>query len=363
MKIAFYISTLGKGGAERVISNLANYFVADENNEVTVILERPVMSYELNKRVNLITLEDKKNSNINFFKRKLRYLSYYKKLKNIFKNSKFDILVSFLPVPTLLSLMTKNKETKVIISVRNDPKIEYKRKIRSFLMKRLFPKADGFVFQTKEAQEFFREIINCKQTIIYNAVSKAFIDHEMPIKRKNEIVSVGRLENQKNYPLLINAFSVIANEYKNYNLIIYGDGTDKDSLIKLVEEKKLINRVQFAGKVNNVQDKIFDASMYILSSNYEGMPNALIEAMILGLPVISTNCPCGGPNELIVNNKNGILTEVNNIDEMVDAMRKILDNNNFANELSYEARKIINKVSPEIINKQWEEFFKNVLED
>ena len=208
MKIVFYISSLGHGGAERVISNLANFFSNDRNNNVYLIIERPVIRYHVNSNINLIELE-KKERKYNFITKKTRYLSYIFKLKKQFKKIKPDVVVTFLPLPSFMALISRKKNTKVIVGVRNDPKKEYTTWLKKKMMNFLYPRADGFVFQTNEAKLYFNNIINCKQEVIYNAVSKDFINYKIAKNRKKQIVAVGRLCEQKNYPLLINAFNKI----------------------------------------------------------------------------------------------------------------------------------------------------------
>lgn len=359
MKIAFYISSLGKGGAERVISNLVNYFSNDSNYEVYLILERPTIDYKVNNNVKTFIL-DSKVKNYNIITKKLRYIKYINKLKKIFKVIKPDIIIPFLAVPAFMALLSKNKDSKVIVAVRNDPKTEYTTILKRKMMLYLYPKADGFVFQTKEAQEYFRNIINCKQTIIYNAISQDFLNYENHSIKQKKIVAVGRLHWQKNYPLLIDAFEVISKKYEDYKLEIYGEGDEKTKLQKLIADKGLIEKVILKGNVNDVKKYIGDAALFVMSSDFEGMPNSLIEAMALGLPVISTDCPCGGPRELINNKKNGILVEVNNKEELIKSIDMILDNNKYANSLGNEAKKIVEKVKPEIINKQWDTFIKDI---
>ena len=361
MKIVFYISSLNKGGAERVISNLANYFSNDKKNEVYLILESPIVKYTISNNVHVITLE-KSNKEYNLVTKKIRYIGYIYKLKKIFRKIKPDIIIPFLALPAFMALISRNKSSKVIIGVRNDPKTEYTTFLKKKMMHKLYPKANGFVFQTKEAQAYFKQIINCKQTIIYNAVSDDFVNYTNDFKRrKKDIVAVGRLHKQKNYPILIEAFTDIAKRYPNYKLVIYGEGPEKENIKKIISNNKITDKVILAGNVDNIKDKISDASLYVMTSDFEGMPNALIEAMVLGLPVISTDCPCGGPKELINSGKNGILVGVNKKQELIGAMERLLCDENFANKLGDEARKIIKKVDPNIIYTQWDDFINLVI--
>ena len=362
MKIAFYISSLGKGGAERVITNVANYFASDDKNEVYLILERPTINYKVDKNVN-ITVLDKKVKKYNLISKKIRYIKYYFKLKKLFKVINPDIIVSFLAVPSFMAILSKTNTSKIIVGVRNDPKTEYTTFLKKKMMLHLYPRADGFVFQTNDAKDYFKNIISCKQTIIYNAISQDFINYRTDAQKEKKIVAVGRLHWQKNYPLLINAFEILLKKHDDYKLIIYGEGDERNKLQSLINSKNLNSKVDLAGNVSDIKKFICNSALFVMSSDFEGMPNSLIEAMVLGLPVISTDCPCGGPRELIINNKNGLLVEPGNKEELICAMDKILSNEKLANSIGSEAKKIINKVDPSFINKQWENFVFDIYND
>lgn len=359
MKMAFYISSLGKGGAERVIANLANYFA--KKSQVTLILDTKKIDYKLDENIELVILDHEHKSN--FILKKIKFLKYVFKLKKIFKKYNPDIIISFLAVPSFLALLARNKKSKVLVSVRNDPNTEYTTLLKKYMMKFLYPKADGFVFQTQTAKEYFSNIIHSKQKIIYNAVSESFIQYEKEHIRIEDkrIVAVGRLHYQKNFQLLINSFAKVTEEFPEYKLYIYGEGEERSKLEKIIEEKKLDEKVFLAGNVDNVPKEIFNASLYVMSSDFEGMPNSLIEAMILGIPVISTNCPCGGPRELITNDVNGMLVKINDEEGLVTSMKKVLSDDKFRKKMGIEGKKLIEKVNPSEINSQWENFIKELL--
>lgn len=289
MKILFTTGCMNEGGAERVVANLANAFAKD--NEVSIVITiNDTSKYELNSDILFYSLdEDKVPKNI-----VLKNVKRMKKFKKIIKCFKPDIIVSFLPEPSYRALLLSffNK-IPVIVSVRNDPKVEYKSLKDKILMRLLYPLASGFVFQTKEAQEYFGSKIQSKSIVIPNPVDKRFLEKNCEGQRSNTIVTVGRLEEQKNHELLINAFSKITNEIPEYKLIIYGEGSLRERLEQQIKNLKLEEKVLLPGVEKNIEEKIYNARLFVLSSNYEGMPNALMEAMALGIPSISTDCPCG----------------------------------------------------------------------
>lgn len=359
MKIAFCIGSLNKGGAERVVSNLANYLI--KNNDVSIITTiNSDIFYKIDSKVKLFKLDHNYKGKVNKFKKNRQRIF---ELKRIIKHQKFDVIISFLPEPSYRVLFLKlfNKKIKVIVSVRNDPRVEYKSIINNLIMRFLYPKADGFVFQTEDAKNYFSKKIQQKSVIIPNPINENFMCKPFDGEREKIIVTVGRLEKQKNHKMLINAFSQVSNKIPEYKLIIYGSGSLKEELEQLIKKLKLNNKVILAGQIDDVKDKIYKASLFVLSSNYEGMPNALIEAMALGLPCISTDCPCGGPRYLINNMENGVLVELNNENELAKNILNLIANPSLAKKIEEKASTSIKKLNPERINNKWIEYVKSIV--
>ena len=228
---------------------------------------------------------------------KVSFLKLYK-LKKIILEEKPDIIITFLPEPSFKILFLKKiskkiKQIPIIVSVRNDPVIEYKNKIINFIMKRLYPLSEGFVFQTEDAKKYFDNIINCKNKVIVNPVGEAFIKERYEGEREKRIVAVGRLEPQKNYKLLLDAFKKINQKHPDYMLEIYGKGSLEEELKMLVKKSKLDSVIIFKGNSDTIEKDIYNAKAFVMTSNYEGMPNSLLEAFVLGVPCVSTDCPCG----------------------------------------------------------------------
>lgn len=358
MKIAFCISSLGKGGAERVISILANYL--SKNNEIIVILNTTKnISYKLEKNIKILQLDEKKRKNAI-----LKNIVRVGKIKKILKEEQPDIIISFLPMPSF-KILFANRKTKIpiIISDRNNPEKEYEQIVYKILMKWLYPKANGFVFQTKEQKEFFSEKIQKKSKIICNPIKEEFLEESESKAKDNVVISVGRLIEQKNHKMLINAFSKVTKKHPEYKLKIFGQGELKEQLQNQINELNIQDKIFLCGVSDNIKEQLEKSKIFAFPSNYEGMPNALIEAMAVGLPVIATNCPCGGPREVIQENINGILIPVNGELSMEKAINDLIENEDFAKQLGNNAKKIKNRLSPEIIVKQWEEYINYVLKE
>ena len=363
MKILFTCLSMNKGGAERVISVLANKFI--KQHEVTIVtLVKSEPEYNLNKQIKIIEVDKTdflyKLKTIGKILLRIlpnRLIGLYK----VIKAQKPDVIISFLPEPSLRIMLIKKlskdiKSIPTIVSVRNDPNIEYKNKFIYYAMKKLYKNADALVLQTEESKEYFEKIIKDKEklTIIPNPINENFIvDEPYKGKREKTIVIVGRLEPQKNHKLLIDAFKNVIETQSEYKLLIYGDGSLKNELEEYTKKLGLSNNIIFKGKKDNIKEEIYNAGMFVLSSNYEGMPNALMEAMALGLPCISTDCPCGGPKTLINNNVNGILVKVNDVNEMSKAIKFLIENPNISQQISFEANKIKETYAIDKIKEEW----------
>ena len=169
-------------------------------------------------------------------------------------------------------------------------------------------------------------------------------------------MGVCRLDENKKHSMLIHAFSKIADEYPTVRLIFYGEGELRTKLEMLIAEKGLTDRISMPGNVNDIADRIGKARIFTLTSNTEGMPNSIMEAMALGIPVIATDCPCGGPAALIEQGVNGLLVPVGDAFALADAFRRIFEDREFEQKLRENARRITKTLAPEQVNKQWEDY-------
>ena len=363
MKILFCLGGLEKGGAERVASNLCNFFIS-KNHDVEILATRiDNIAYEFNDKIKIKSLEEtqKKENQI------IRNYRLIKKMKQEVYDYNPDIIISFLKEPTTRILFLKKyfrkiKRIPLIISIRVDPKAIYSKFPYNLLVKLLYNSSDGYIFQTDEAKEFFNKTIQNRSTIIPNPINESFLIEPFNGARKKVIVSVGRLAPQKNYKLLIDSFEEVNKKYPEYKLHIYGEGPLKDQLKKYILSKKLENEILLKGIVDDIKKEIYDATMFVLSSDYEGISNALMEAMALGLPCISTDSSGGGSRFLIENEKNGILVPMQNKEQLVKAIIKIIEDKEYANKLGNSASKKMKPLSQKNINKLWVDYILKIKE-
>lgn len=339
------------GGAERVIVQLANYFVAQNIKTTIITMDIYDVFFEVDKRVTIHKIAQENKSS------KLRDKIYrYGLLRKKIQEIRPTIVLSLpedVGIYVILALL--GTKIPVIVSERNNPWVMPDVKITRFLRRIAYPFAKGIVFQTEMAKSFFSTGIQKKGIVINNPVDLERIPEKYEGERRKVIVSVGRLASQKNFRLLINAFNEFSENFDDYSLVIYGEGDLRSELEQQIAILGLENKVSLPGATTDVLDRIKDCAMFILSSNYEGMPNVLIEAMCMGMPVISTDCPSGGPRELIKDNFNGCLVPVGNKDKILNAMGKLTDNN-FSKKISNNAYKLRAVLSDKKVFEKWESF-------
>lgn len=346
MKICFITATLAGGGAERVIANLANELNL-RGHQVTILLTTDnVVEYVLAPEVQVIQISSKTSHSI---KGRLRRVG---NLREYFKEHR-DVHYISLPTDTSIFVLLASLfiKIKLIVSVRNDPNKYEHPIIRDIL----FCLVKKIVFQTEDARACFSKRLQRIGTIIFNPVSEAL----PPVysgDRKKTIVAVGRLDEQKSHNILINAFTDFAKKYPDYELNIYGRGPLEEKLLRQIREAGLEEKIHLLGFSKNVWKSAADAAMYILPSDYEGIPNSLLEAMAMGMPVISTDCPIGGPAMLIEHEVNGLLVPVGDSRQLYLAMCRLADNPKLAEKYAAEAKKIRERMSVKQICDEWLEY-------
>lgn len=357
MKIAFHIHSLTKGGAERAVTNLANEF-SSIGHEVFVITSiKNESEYKLKKEVTRIVLHDGDNKDSYWF----RYVILSKKLRKVCNNYKFDVLIPFISGSSFRAfLATRGMTTKVIASVRNDPNYEYAGIIGNIIGKKILPLVDGCVFQTNDAKRWFPNKLQEKSVIIPNAINPIFFD-AIRHPKFNRVVAFGRLAKQKNHAMLIRAFALVKNEIPEAELLIFGIGNLYNETKQLIEQLKLQECVFLMGETANVKGELEKADLFVLSSDFEGMPNALMEAMAAGTPCVSTDCPCGGPKSLIKDKENGILVPIKDIEKMAEAIKCTLINRSLNEKIGRQAAMSSKELTSENISNKWIHYIESII--
>lgn len=346
-KIAIVTRSMFGGGAERVIAELIKYFDSINIECWLITIDDEEVFYQLPKSTVLIPIGKKSTNKI--IDRILRYI----KVRQILKKNKIDIVLSMpedIGIYVIAALL--GTRIPIVVSERNNPWVMPDKMITRLLRVIMYKFANGLIFQTEMAMSFFSSSIQQKGIVLQNPLDIRRIPSAFKGNRRKEIVAVGRLTQQKNFKLLIEAFSEFYKNNSDYRLIIYGEGKLRDELENLSQKLLPEGKCLLPGKSKEVLKKINDASMFVLSSDYEGMPNVLIEAMAMGMPVISTDCPSGGPKSLIIDGENGILVPVGDKKSLVNAMEK-LKNESYGQLLGNNALNLRDRLGSYMIYQEW----------
>ena len=348
MKLSFITSTLTSGGAERVISLLANNF-AKRGYEVEVIALTSISPdfYTVDPKVKFIHADKVSKGGL------LGELWWFRKH---IKKEQPEVVIAFMEAVYEFVLMALlGTKIPVISSERLDPAIiSWPRKVLRWL---LLPAAAAHVVQTQHIQHYYNKQIQKKTHIIYNPVNERVF--ELPtMERENNIINIGRLYPQKNQKMLIEAFAEIKERYPKWKLIIFGEGYLRKELEALTEKLGVKDKVLLPGRNEKVIEEVAKSKVFCLSSDYEGMSNAMIEALCVGTPVISTKV--SGTDELIRDGENGLLVDIGDKDGLVQAFEKLLSHQELREKIGNEGQKLAAKFKMDAIVDQWENLIKSV---
>lgn len=351
------IHALGYGGAGKMIVKLADALSQREDFEVILYVEEKAgKHYPMDERVKVYQETE-------FFSNYLtRHFQELFQLRSRVKEIKPDLVISFQTNQNALAVYaTRGRHIPVIVSERGDPYVyhNFVAKIKTWVINH----AEGGVFQTHKAMEYYGKGLQSRSRVIYNPCPTQVIERPEWSKRRNEIAYVARFDiQQKRQDLMVQAFAKVVEKHPDVQLVFYGKGEPDMTTIKgMVKHLGIENNVRFEGLVTDVLDKIKDAKMFVLSSDYEGLPNSLIEAMVAGLPCVSTDCSPGGARELIQDGENGMIVPIGDAEKLADAMIYMLDNPEKADRMGDEAQKISQRLAPEKIFAQWLEYIDTYL--
>lgn len=350
-KLLMINNSLTGGGSERVMSMLANE-LACRGYEIDMLISNgnAPETYKLSESINKIKF---KEDGLKGFRFTFNWLKLIRKYQ---KQIKYQAVISFLMGNNVLTLMAGlGLNQKIIVSERNNPSIiDNKKRVLKIGEQFIYPYAKYVVFQTEDVKAIYKNSIRKKGVVIPNPVNPDLGNQYPNELRKKVIVSAGRLTKQKNYPMLLKAFKMFNERCPGYQLVIYGQGVLLDDLKLLCRKLKIENSVHFAGFVDNVDDYIRKAAMFVMSSDFEGISNTMIEALAMGVPTICTDCPVGGARMMIQSGKNGILVPVGDEKALSEAMIKLAENPEYAAALGQRALKVREDYSIRKIADMWE---------
>lgn len=385
-KIVLVISVLKDGGAEHVMIMLANYFkkkgipvemvVTNQKSRDSIIkgLESNIPIYYLEDNINVVRQKNIMQKVISAICRffnfcgfkvpnimaKISFEQYYgnhlnEMKKVLYNHNNWTVLAFLQPANQIVMKAADGLSNRIYLSERADPFRYFQTRYAKYFLNYYYPKLAGMIFQTPNAEQAYKKIIQCNGVVIPNPVSSV-----LPLpwngSREKTIVNFCRLAKQKNLPMLLDAFEIFYKNHRDYKLIIYGDGELREELLHNAEMRSCSNNIQFIAHQKDIHNVILKAGMFVSSSDFEGMSNSMLEAMALGLPVVCTDCPIGGAAAVIRNYENGILVPVNDAVKMAEEMAYIADNSEFARKIGRNASQIRITQSEEAICQRWYDF-------
>lgn len=349
MKLVFVCHGAGNGGAERVITSLATEFSIRgyEVNLVTTKEEENVYAFSKSVHHHVIDAKGKWAISRTYYR--------VKQLHYIIKKLKPDCIISFSTIPNLQAIVARiGTKAKLIISERTDPSRYPSSKTGKVLRQILYPLADTIVFQTKDAMNYFPASIRNKGVLIANPIRDDLPDRFEGI-RKKIIVGIGSLGAQKHWMVALKAAEIFFQRHEEYIFEIFGEGPDKEQLQKYINESSILRpRVFLKGFSSRAVEEMNDCKMYISSSDYEGISNAMLEALATGVPVVCTDCPVGGARQYIKDSINGFLVPVDDPVSLSKAMSSLADDESLCNSFSVNSVSIKNELKMDTIIGLWE---------
>lgn len=342
MKLIFVTSSLGFGGAERVASELASQFSNQQEVLVVITSIKQKESYSCGKAQIVYLSASQK---ISPFKK-------IRKLHTLFKNWSPDAVIAFPdPCSFYAAKAAEKLGIPVICSERNAPRYSPTNPLMRMVRTWSYRLATRVVFQTEEARDYFGKSIRKKGVIISNPYQQRSQCFRKP---EAKIISAGRFTPQKNFICLIDAFALFHNKFPDYSLTIFGEGPERANLEKEVHLKGLDTWVSLPGFSDHIESAFETASVFAMSSDHEGMPNALLEAAAAGVPCVSTDCPVGGPRKLIGPNPNDVLVPVGDSQAIASGLEKIISDYDATSKTCLDyAMQLKNELSIESISNQW----------
>lgn len=351
--IIFVTVSMRGGGTERVISIVANRLTEMGYNVSIVMIADPTVEYELNEKIRLVCVSKATGGSL---------VGRIKRIYNMRREFVADRNCHIISMGTVANMFTLaaaiGLHNTIVISERNDPNRLNHRPIKFYevwLRNILYKKAFKLVLQTPDAMECFPACIKKKSVVIPNPVPANLPEPLSMERRDKTIITAGRLTEQKNHRLLIDAFAEFSVKFPEYQLKIFGRGELEEELKSQINRLEMDNRILLCGFSKNLYEELGKAGMYISTSDWEGISNSLLEALAMGVPTIATDCPMGGARMCIEDGVNGYLVPVRNKEMLLQKMIVLAENAELRNSISQKAMDIRSEFSESLITKKWVE--------
>ena len=358
MNVLFVTNSIGYGGAEKMMSFVANY-LSKKKYTIIILNLNAVPNYvnrytqKFDNNIKIITL-DKANYN--------KHVFCIRHIISTIRKFHIDVIVAFTMFPNfyakIASLFTG---VPSIMSERGDPYITFTKSLKDRIIYWVITASKGGVFQTKEASLFYTKNLRKRSKVIPNPIEGVEIPSVLIQNRQKTVVSVGRFKNvQKRYDIMLKAFWKFSQCHSDYILKLYGSGEDENLIREWVDKLNLSDKVVFMGVIKNPMNYIYNDGIFIITSDYEGIPNALLEAMAVGLPVVTTDCSPGGARLLVQNGENGQIVPLADVDAIANALARYVEDAGFAAHCGNNARRVLQTYSPSVIGDLWVSYIKKI---
>lgn len=358
MRIDFYISSLSGGGAENVLIMIAKEFAKNDNQTAIISLEKREQFYEIPSGIELLKFNNKSKNKIKEFIRDFRTV------KKQLKVRKADVAISFLSRCNLLLLLASFfVKSRIVVCDRNNPLKEHSKLVFK-LSCRLYKRAQKIVVQTEQIKQMYPEYLQNKIVVIENPLDINKMDEQIADRipeKENTVISVGRLEKQKDFKTLIQAFHEISCDNPDWKLKIFGVGNMKDELQNMIDTLGESERILLCGHTKQPFYEMKKSKIFVLSSYYEGFPNVLCEAMYAGLACISTDC-VSGPRELINDGENGFLVPIEDVSEIKNKMELLIRDPALREKMGEKAIQECQRLHIDKIMSRWSLMVKEITE-
>lgn len=360
INICFFSGDITRsGGTERVAILIANELQKQEKNNISFVslTERHEdVFFNLDETICRHKLYDTVVSGTTHL------LGYIHRLKKVVKSGDIDVLIDIDGIIDMYAVPVKWLTGVKVISWEHfnyyfHPSQGLRKKVRKFAVKSV----DAIVTLTQQDKEYYLEHlkINCPIMAIHNPVTFTGIDNTYD-KESKTIISVGRLTYQKGFDRLVDVAQIVLKNHPDWKWVIMGDGEDKEALQTSIDEKKLTNRLQLLGNVNNIDQYYKKSSIFVMTSRFEGLPMTLLEAKYYQLPIVSYDIKTG-PRECITDGVNGYLVKEDDAGDMTEKIEKLIEDNDMRISFSEKALIDVEDFSLETIIKQWEELIEKVM--
>ena len=358
-RVLFITNSISFGGAAKMLCFVAESLVARGHEVVIVNLRATENVTEYERTIagaEIVTFDAVPNG-------KNRHIYRISKIKKIAKDKHSDVVISFTTFPNMYaSVVGKLLHIPSIISERGDPNRTIGNSVKDKIVTFIINNASGGVFQTDGAKEFYGNGLQKRGAVIPNPI---FIEGEIPkipyAQRKKTVVSVGRLDNeQKRLDIMLKSFAIFVKTHPEYILKLYGRGTQEAEIKQWCIDLGVQDKVKFMGLTTQPMQDIASDGIFLITSDYEGISNSLLEAMAVGLPCVSTDHTPGGARLLIQDHENGLLAPIADAEALARALCEFAENPELAKKCGENARDVVNRFEPSGIIDMWEDYIDKV---